>query len=74
MLPSASIGEGGNLRRSTSAFVLCLVALTAAPVFSQGLESPEPPPIDYETAHLSRVVSAVRITEEILLDRSSCKG
>ena len=56
------------MRRSTPAFVLCLAALTAAPVFSQGLESPEPPPIDYETAHLSRVVSAVRITEEISLD------
>ena len=48
--------------------VLCLVAQTATPVFSQKLQSSEPPPIDYETAHLSRVVSAVRITEEISFD------
>ena len=46
---------------------MCLVALSSAPVFSQETEPPYPP-IDYETAHLSRIVSAVRIREEISFD------
>ena len=46
-------------------FLLVLFACSALPVFSQQSSTP---PIDYETAHLDRIVSAVRITEEIRLD------
>jgi hypothetical protein len=48
--------------------LLLLIALTVAmspPAFAQGAASN---PIDYETAHLSRIVTAVRITGKITLD------
>ena len=47
----------------------CLLAtffLLSSLAFSQGPASPSP--VDYETAHLSRVATAVRITESITID------
>ena len=57
-----------------TAFLICLV--TARLAFAQGVPGQAaaagtrdtPPTIDYETAHLSRVVTAVRIDEEITVD------
>jgi hypothetical protein len=53
------------MKLSIQFFVLWLVPVS---VFSQGVARPNVPAIDFETARLSRVVAAVRITEKITLD------
>jgi hypothetical protein len=52
------------MKRFTASFALVLALIR--PAFSQELTSSNP--IDYDTAHLSRVATAVRITERINID------
>ena len=55
-----------------AARILALQLAWSSPVFSQDAPAPEAsravPAIDYETAHLSRVATAVRITENMTID------
>src|SRR5262245_46215144 len=46
--------------------LLAVFCLLTTSVFSQGLTSSSS--VDYETAHLSRIATAVRITENITID------
>src|SRR5438105_3928072 len=46
-------------------YLLVAILIGAGSAYAQ---RPAAPPIDYETAHLSRIVNAVRIDEKITID------
>src|SRR5437764_760305 len=64
-LPNVTIGGVMKL----SALILAVCALTARPVLSQSPPAREArDAVNYETARLSKIATAVRITEPITLD------
>jgi hypothetical protein len=66
----------GHVSMKTALHALALCVLTVLPVFSQEdptvnrtqSRSSSTPALDYETAHLNRVATAVRTTEAIVID------
>ena len=73
-MPECAVSTG-HVAMKTALHALALCLITALPAFSQGAATvnrgqnkTSTPAIDYETAHLNRIVTAVRTTEDIALD------